>query len=83
MESDFPNKISENISIFQEKCLIVNIIQYKFFTINSILVIQINSDQFLINKQESAGLKHLNDFKVFVVDSNEIGDTYNNIEEQI
>ena len=47
------------------------------------MVIQINSDQFLINKQESAGLKHLNDFKVFVVDSNEIGDTYNNIEEQI
>ena len=31
MESDFPNKISENISIFQEKCLIVNIIQYKLF----------------------------------------------------
>ena len=39
------------------------------------MVIQINSDQFLINKPESAGLKHLNDFKVFVVDSNEMGDT--------
>ena len=47
------------------------------------MVIQINSDQFLINKPESAALKHLNDFKVFVVDSNEMGDTYNNIEEQI
>ena len=45
------------------------------------MVIQINSDQFLINKQESAGLKHLNDFKVFVVNSNEMGDTYNNIDE--
>ena len=38
-------------------------------------------NQFLINKQESAGVKHLNDFKAFIEYSNDINDIYKNIEE--
>ena len=34
--------------------------------------------QLLINKQESAGLKHLNDFKAFIEYSNGIGNINNN-----
>ena len=37
--------------------------------------------QFSINKQESAGLKHLNDSKVFIEYSNDMVDIYKNIEE--
>ena len=37
--------------------------------------------QFLINKRESAGLKHLNDPKAFIQSSNDIQDVYKNIEE--
>ena len=37
--------------------------------------------QFLINKQESTGLKHLNDSKVSIEYSNYIDDIYKNIEE--
>ena len=37
--------------------------------------------QFLINKRESTGLKHLNDPKAFIVYSNDMRDAYKNIEE--
>ena len=37
--------------------------------------------QFLINKQESIGLKHFNDPKAFIEYSNEMQDVYKNIEE--
>ena len=37
--------------------------------------------QFLINKRESTGLKHLNDSKAFIIYSNDIDDIYKNIEE--
>ena len=36
--------------------------------------------QLLINKQESAGLKFLNDFKAFIEDPNDMNDIYKNIE---
>ena len=36
---------------------------------------------FLINKQESTGLKHLNDSKAFIEYSNDMDDIYKNIEE--
>ena len=35
----------------------------------------------MINKQESTGLKHLNDFKAFIKQSNDMDDIYENIEE--
>ena len=35
--------------------------------------------QFVINKQESTGLKHFNDSKAFIVYSNQIDDIYKNI----
>ena len=35
--------------------------------------------QLLINKQESAKLKHLNDFKAFIEHSNDMDDIYKNI----
>ena len=37
--------------------------------------------QFLINKQESAGLKHFNDSKAFIEYSNHMDEIYKNIEE--
>ena len=37
--------------------------------------------EFLINKRESAGLKHLNDSKAFIEYLNDINDIYKNIEE--
>ena len=37
--------------------------------------------QLLINKAESAGLKHLNDFEAFIEYSNNIDDIYKNIEQ--
>ena len=37
--------------------------------------------QLLINKQESTGLKNLDDFKAFVEYSNDMVDNYRNIEE--
>ena len=37
--------------------------------------------KFLINKRESAGLKHLNDPKAFIEYSNDIQDVYKNTEE--
>ena len=37
--------------------------------------------QFLINKQESARLKHLNDSKAFIEYSNDMENIYKNIEE--
>ena len=37
--------------------------------------------QFLINKQESTGLNHLNDFKAYIEYSNDTHDIYKNIEE--
>ena len=37
--------------------------------------------KFLINKQESAYSKHLNDSKMFIEYSNDMNDTYKNIEE--
>ena len=37
--------------------------------------------QFLINKRESTGLKHLNDLKAFVEYSNDMQDVYKNIKE--
>ena len=37
--------------------------------------------QLLINKRESTGLKHLNDSKAFIQYSNDIDDTYRNIQE--
>ena len=36
--------------------------------------------QLLINKRESTGLKHLNDSIAFIEYSNDMGDTYKNIE---
>ena len=36
---------------------------------------------FVFNKRESTGLRHLNDSKVFIEDSNNIDDVYKNIEE--
>ena len=36
--------------------------------------------QFLINKRESTGLKHFNDFKAFIEYSNDVDDIYKNIE---
>ena len=36
---------------------------------------------FIFNKWESTGLRHLNDSKVFIEDSNDIDDVYKNIEE--
>ena len=36
--------------------------------------------QLLINKQERAGLKFLNDFKAFIEDPNDMNDIYKNIE---
>ena len=38
--------------------------------------------QFLINKQESRGLKHLNYSKVFIKCSNDMDDIYKNIEKK-
>ena len=35
----------------------------------------------LINKSESTGLKHLNDFKAFIEYSNDMDDIYKSIEE--
>ena len=35
--------------------------------------------QFLVNKQESTGLKHFNDSKGFIEDSNDMDDIYKNI----
>ena len=37
--------------------------------------------QFLINKRQSTGLKHFNDFKAFIEYSNDSDDIYKNIEE--
>ena len=37
--------------------------------------------QFLINKQESTGLKHFNDSKAFTEHSNDMDDIYKTIEE--
>ena len=37
--------------------------------------------QFVIKKHESAGLKHCNDFKVFIEYSNDMDDIHENIEE--
>ena len=37
--------------------------------------------QFLINKRENTGLKHLNDSKAFIEYSNNVDDIYKNIEE--
>ena len=37
--------------------------------------------QFLINKRESAGLKHFNDAKAFIGYSNDMQDIYKNIDE--
>ena len=37
--------------------------------------------QFLINKRESTGLKHFNDPKAFIEYSNDMHETYKNIEE--
>ena len=37
--------------------------------------------QFLIKKQESTGLKHINDSKAFIEYSNDMDNTYKNIEE--
>ena len=37
--------------------------------------------QSLINKRESTGLKHLNDFRAFMKSSNDMDDIYKNIEE--
>ena len=37
--------------------------------------------QFLINKRESTGLKHLNDSKAYIECSNNMDDIYKNIEE--
>ena len=37
--------------------------------------------QFLINKGERTGLKHLNDSKAFIEYSNNMDDIYENIEE--
>ena len=37
--------------------------------------------QFLINKRESAGLKHFNDPRASIEQSNDIQDVYKNIEE--
>ena len=37
--------------------------------------------QFLVNKRESSGLKHLNDSKAFIKYSNDMNDIYKNIEE--
>ena len=37
--------------------------------------------QFLIKKQESAGLKHLNDYKVFIEYWNDMDDIHQNIKE--
>ena len=37
--------------------------------------------QFLINKRGSAGLKHFNDSKAFIENSNDTQDIYKNIEE--
>ena len=37
--------------------------------------------QFLINKQESTGLKHFNDSKAFTEYPNDMDDSYKNIEE--
>ena len=37
----------------------------------------------LINKRESTGLEHVNDSKIFIECSNDIGNIYNNIEEYI
>ena len=37
--------------------------------------------QFLINKRESTGLKHLNDSKAFIEYSNDMDDIYENIED--
>ena len=37
--------------------------------------------QLIINKRESAGLKHLNDPKAFIEYSNDMQDVYKNIEE--
>ena len=37
--------------------------------------------QFLINRLESTGLKHLNDSKAFSKSFNDVDDTYKNIEE--
>ena len=38
-------------------------------------------NQFLINKPKNAGLNHLNDSKAFIEYSNDLDDTYKNIEE--
>ena len=38
--------------------------------------------QLLIKKRESTGLKYLNDSKVFIEYSNDMDDTYKNIEEK-
>ena len=35
--------------------------------------------QFLVDKQESTGLKHFNDSKGFIEDSNDMDDIYKNI----
>ena len=37
---------------------------------------------FLINKRESTGLKHLNDSKAFIEDSNDMNDIHKNIEQK-
>ena len=37
--------------------------------------------QFLINKRESTGLRHVNDTKAFIEYSNEFRDFYKNIDE--
>ena len=38
-------------------------------------------NQFLINKQESAGLQYFNDSKIFIEFSNDMDNIYENIEE--
>ena len=37
--------------------------------------------QFLLNKRESTGLNHFNDFKAFIEYSNDMNDIYKNIED--
>ena len=51
----------------------------KFIYMLKILIKQ--SIEFLINKQEITGLKHLNDSKGFIEYSNDTHDIYKNIEE--
>ena len=70
--------------IWKNKCKQLNLINYEPDIDKIYLYAKDPSEvkyQLLINKRDSTGLEHLNDSKAFIEYSNDMDDTYKNIEE--